>query len=85
MGLTAKLGEPASVLCAQGAECPTPPAHIETALGSFDAREISEDEFNQYRIGFVALMFIVEMGIALFLTKLLREQEARKTPTIGGV
>lgn len=80
LGLTATLGEPASILCAEGAECPTPPASIETAFGSFNAWEMSEDQFNRYRIELIVFTFVAEMIIALFLVKTLRDQETeRKT------
>jgi len=65
MGLTAKFEKP---------------DRIETFYRSFDAWEMSEDQFNRYRIEFIVFTFVAEMIIALFLVKTLRDQEAaRKT------
>lgn len=60
------------------------PDRIETVYGTYDVWEMSEDQFNRYRIELVIFTIVAELIVALFLVKAFGEQkEARKTPGAG--
>ncbi len=80
LGLTTTLVDSVEGDCPPEFTCARPMRTLHTLVGDYDGRTISHEQFERYRIEFIALTFVVEIILVLMIVKILREQEAaRKT------
>ncbi len=80
--LTAKLEDGTLDQCLPGTYCAPPEKTIETIFGYWNGRDMSHEQFGQYRTALIACSLLAEA--VLFFT-FMRMLKNRKTPTIGSL